>query len=71
MKPAGAEQDRLQGFGAKQFTRTHVMEFALFIFVGAINTAITFAIYVCLLWLVTYGVAYTISYADTPAFKLL
>jgi putative flippase GtrA len=62
MKSAGAQQDRFQRFRAKQFTRTHATEFARFIFFGAVNTAITFAIYVCLLWLVTYSVAYTISY---------
>jgi putative flippase GtrA len=39
------------------------MEFVRFIVCGAVNTGVTFIIYVCLLWFVSYAVAYTISYA--------
>jgi putative flippase GtrA len=44
-------------------TRSHTSEFVRFIFFGAINTGITFVLYVFLLWFLSYGIAYTISYA--------
>jgi putative flippase GtrA len=44
-------------------TRSHTSEFVRFIFFGAVNTGITFVMYVFLLWFLSYGIAYTISYA--------
>ena len=44
-------------------TRSHISEFVRFIFFGAINTGITFVMYVFLLRFLSYEIAYTISYA--------
>jgi putative flippase GtrA len=62
MKSADLRQAALQWFRAKQSNRTHWMEFVRFIVCGVINTGVTFIIYVCLLWFVSYPAAYTISY---------
>src|SRR5262245_50956436 len=63
MKYTDVRQARFQWFGSKQRTRTHWIEFLRFILCGALNTAVAFVIYVFLLCLFPYGIAYTISYA--------
>ena len=63
MKPSNVQQNRSHSSEAVQPTSSHTREFARFIFWGAIRTGLGFIIYVCLLWLCPYGLAYTISYA--------
>jgi putative flippase GtrA len=63
MKSASIRQNRFRAPGAEQRLSSHTREFARFIVCGVIRTGLAFMIYVCLLWLCPYGVAYTISYA--------
>src|SRR6516164_2760279 len=63
MKPSNVQQNTSHSSEAVQPTSSHTREFARFIFWGAIRTGLGFIIYVCLLWLYPYGLAYTISYA--------
>lgn len=62
MKSGDFRQAALQWLRAKQSKRTHWEEFVRFIVCGVINTGGTFIIYLCLLWVVSYPAAYTISY---------
>ena len=63
MKSPGVRHDRFRAAGTKQQGCSHTREVARFIVWGVIRTGLAFMIYVCLLWLCPYGVAYTISYA--------
>jgi putative flippase GtrA len=62
MKSIDVRHDKLHWCASELRRRTHWTEFARFIFCGAIRAGMGFIIYVCLLWLCSYGVAYTISY---------
>lgn len=46
----------------KQMDRAHWREFARFVFFGALRTIVAWVIYLLLLWLFPYTIAYTISY---------
>jgi putative flippase GtrA len=63
MKSPGITHDRFRATGTKQRRSSHTREVARFVVWGVIRTGLAFMVYVCLLWLCPYGVAYTISYA--------
>ena len=47
----------------RQERRSYRTEFARFVFFGALRTLVAYAIYLVLLWFLSYALAYTISYA--------
>ena len=62
MKTIGTQQGRSLCRGGKQKDWAPWMEFARFVFYGALRTIVAFAIYLVLLWFLSYTSAYTISY---------
>ena len=62
MKSVDLRQTSSRWFTSYVRDRTHCMEVVRFVICGVINTGVTFLMYLWLLWLTSYAIAYTLSY---------
>ena len=62
MKSVDRSQTTCRWFVSNVHNRAHLMEVVRFIVCGVVNTAVTFLMYLSLLWVASYAVAYTLSY---------